>query len=482
MRHHHRAPSSSSSSGSNGGRLAVPHLACAAAFLCLFVFATQSSFFAGDQSSDLDGREVRVLSGFQSSVQQCVAKRGLGLSAHIIDHCNLVLKFPKGTNSTWYNAQFKIFEPLEYKYDVCEAILLWEQYRNMTTVLTREYLDARPDGWLEYAAKRIAQLGADKCYNRTLCEEHLNMILPSNPPFHPRQFHRCAVVGNSGDLLKTEFGEEIDSHDAVIRENEAPVNEKYAKYVGMKRDFRLVVRGGARNMIAIMNGSDDEVLIIKSVTHRDFNAMIKKVPNPVYLFQGIVLRRGAKGTGMKSIELALSMCDIVDIYGFTVDPGYTEWTRYFSEPKKGHNPLQGRAYYQLLECLGVIRIHSPMRAKMKQDWSDVPNRDMIRSAHAAALRLKKSQAGQSGGQGQFGSCKVWGKADPKNNGRVSGSSDMSDLRKYSNYSKWELMPLEKLRKEARDHFIHMEGVSLYKMDGNKLDDLVCVRHALRSEA
>ncbi|KAL0694635.1 hypothetical protein Bca4012_061815 [Brassica carinata] len=45
------------------------------------------------------------------------------------------------------------------------------------------------------------------------------------------------------------------------------------------------------------------------------------VPNPVYLFQGIVLRRGAKGTGMKSVELALSMCDIVDIYGFTVDPG-----------------------------------------------------------------------------------------------------------------------------------------------------------------
>lgn len=32
------------------------------------------------------------------------------------------------------------------------------QYRNMTTVLTREYLDTRPDGWLDYAAKRIAQL------------------------------------------------------------------------------------------------------------------------------------------------------------------------------------------------------------------------------------------------------------------------------------------------------------------------------------
>ena len=56
---------------------------------------------------------------------------------------------------------------------------------------------------------------------------------------------------------------------------------------------------------------------------------LQELPNPVYLFQGIVLRRGAKGTGMKSIELALSMCDIVDIYGFTVDPGYTEWSVYF---------------------------------------------------------------------------------------------------------------------------------------------------------
>lgn len=29
------------------------------------------------------------------------ANRGLGLTAHIIDHCNLILKFPEGTNSTW---------------------------------------------------------------------------------------------------------------------------------------------------------------------------------------------------------------------------------------------------------------------------------------------------------------------------------------------------------------------------------------------
>uniref|UniRef100_A0A2N9IIE9 Sialyltransferase-like protein n=1 Tax=Fagus sylvatica TaxID=28930 RepID=A0A2N9IIE9_FAGSY len=240
---------------SNNKRLTLLHLICAAVLFSLLVFAIQSSFFTGNQKSDLNREDVLVLSEFQSSVKQCVANRGLGLTAHIIDHCKLILKFPEGTNSSWYNEQFKIYEPLEYTYDVCEAILLWEQYRNMTTVLTREYLDARPDGWLEYAAKRIAQLGADKCYNRTLCEEHLNLLLPAKPPFHPRQFRSCAVVGNSGDLLKTEFGKEIDSHDAVIRDNEAPVNEKYAKYVGLKRDFRLVVRGAARNMVTILDGS-----------------------------------------------------------------------------------------------------------------------------------------------------------------------------------------------------------------------------------
>ncbi|KAK7395986.1 hypothetical protein VNO78_16643 [Psophocarpus tetragonolobus] len=462
-------------------RPTVLYLVFAAAFFSLLLFYIQSSFFAGSLASDRNSEAIRVLSNFQSTVKQCVDNRGLGLTAHIIDHCKLILKYPEGTNSTWYNAQFKKFEPLEYNYDLCETILLWEQYRNMTTVLTREYLDVRPNGWVDYAPLRIAQLGAKKCTNKTLCEENLNVLLPAKPPFHPRQFRTCAVVGNSGDLLKTKFGEEIDSHDAVFRDNEAPVNEKYAKYVGLKRDFRLVVRGAALNMVPILKGSDNEVLIIKSLTHKEINAAIKTIPNPVYLFQGIVLRRGAKGTGMKSIELALSMCDIIDIYGFTVDPGYTEWTRYFSEPRKGHNPLQGRAYYQLLECLGVLRIHSPMRSKRKEDWSDIPSRKIISQAHAAALWLKKSEAGQAGDLGQFDNCKVWGNVDPDKIGPVSGSPDMSDVRKNSNYNKWEVMPLESLRKDAQDHYNQMQGVTLYKMDGNKLDDLVCVRHSLKSE-
>ncbi|KAG4927428.1 hypothetical protein JHK85_053914 [Glycine max] len=408
-------------------RPTVLYLLCAAAFFSLLLFYIQSSFFSGTVSSDSPTKDT------VSSDRDSETIRRL-------------------------------------------------QYRNMTTVLTREYLDARPGGWMDYAPQRIAQLGAKKCTNKTLCEENLNVLLPAKPPFHPRQFRTCAVVGNSGDLLKTRFGKEIDSHDAVFRDNEAPVNEKYAKYVGLKRDFRLVVRGAARNMLPSQQSNTYSLHYGRCTAVDTANPIAEvTIPNPVYLFQGIVLRRGAKGTGMKSIELALSMCDIIDIYGFTVDPGYTEWTRYFSQPRKGHNPLQGRAYYQLLECLGVIRIHSPMRSKRMKDWSDIPSREMISEAHAAALRLKRSQAGQGGDLGQFGNCKVWGNVDPDKSGPVSGSPDMSDVRRYSSYSKWEVMPFESLRKEAQDHYNQMQGVSVYKMDGNKLDDLVCVRHSLKSE-
>lgn len=53
--------------------------------------------------------------------------------------------------------------------------------------------------------------------------EKLSLVLPDTSPYVPQQFGSCAVVGNSGDLLKTKFGDEIDSYDVVIRENGAPV-------------------------------------------------------------------------------------------------------------------------------------------------------------------------------------------------------------------------------------------------------------------
>ena len=53
------------------------------------------------------------------------------------------------------------------------------------------------------------------------------------------------------------------------------------------------------------------------------------IKNPVYLMLGASFGSAAKGTGLKALEFALSLCESVDMYGFTVDPGYKEWYDFF---------------------------------------------------------------------------------------------------------------------------------------------------------
>ena len=58
---------------------------------------------------------------------------------------------------------------------------------------------------------------------------------------------------------------------------------------------------------------------------------------------------------------------------------------------------------------------------------------------------------------------------------ISGAMDMSLLRKNSNYSRWEMLNIKDLRREAQEHHAALEGTRLYKLDGNKLEDLVCIK-------
>ncbi|XP_073034773.1 sialyltransferase-like protein 2 isoform X3 [Primulina eburnea] len=158
--------------------------------------------------------------------------------------------------------------------------------------------------------------------------EKLALVLPDGPPYVPRKFGRCVVIGNYGDILKTKFGKEVDSYDAVLRENGAPIQVQ---------KVRSAFSIGAPQKLLIKLQSCMEIPIL----------------NPVYLMLGSSFGSAAKGIGLKALEFALSICDTVDMYGFTVDLGYKEWTRYFSESRQCHTPLHGRAYYQMMECLGV---------------------------------------------------------------------------------------------------------------------------------
>jgi hypothetical protein len=79
----------------------------------------------------------------------------------------------------------------------------------------------------------------DKLNNHTYPERHL---------FHGKS---CAVVGNSSKLLGDKLGDEIDSHDFIIRFNHGRV-KGFESYVGTKTNLRLI----NIHMVAAINGYD----------------------------------------------------------------------------------------------------------------------------------------------------------------------------------------------------------------------------------
>ncbi|XP_028765228.1 sialyltransferase-like protein 2 isoform X2 [Neltuma alba] len=338
-------------------------LSLASGFAAIIIYITGVSNPSVFGSYQLTDNEIEALLSLQSSFQQCVSANGLGLKAvRGRDYCQTTINFPSDTIPKWRDPKTGELEALSFDFNLCEAVATWEQVRNSTTILTKEFIDSLPNGWKEYAWQRINKgVILNRCENKTLCMEKLSLVLPETPPYFPRQFGRCAVIGNSGDLLKTKFGKEIDGYDAVIRENGAPT-QNYTEYVGKKNTFRLLNRGSAKALdkVAELDDQRKEVLIVKTTIHDIMSKMIREVPitNPVYLMLGASFGSAAKGTGLKALEFALSICESVDMYGFTVDPGYKEWTRYFSESRKGHTPLHGRAYYQMMECLGNSFSHA----------------------------------------------------------------------------------------------------------------------------
>jgi len=86
-------------------------------------------------------------------------------------------------------------------------------------------------------------------------EEQLMSALPHEDAAW--SFARCAVVGNSGRLLHSARGAEIDAHDAVFRINYAPL-EGYERYVGSRTTFDVINAVHSRRLVHQLRNQTQE--------------------------------------------------------------------------------------------------------------------------------------------------------------------------------------------------------------------------------
>ncbi|CAB4313643.1 unnamed protein product [Prunus armeniaca] len=133
-----------------------------------------------------------------------------------------------------------------------------------------------------------------------------------------RRYSSCAVVGNSGILLKSNHGALIDSHEVVIRLNNARIQGFEGK-VGSKTNISFV-NSNILHLCARRDGCFCHPYGLNV-------PMIMYICQPLHFFDytgsrlisGGAVHDGAMfhySSGMQAIMLALGICDKVSVFGF----------------------------------------------------------------------------------------------------------------------------------------------------------------------
>ncbi|XP_071395194.1 CMP-N-acetylneuraminate-beta-galactosamide-alpha-2,3-sialyltransferase 1-like [Centroberyx affinis] len=230
------------------------------------------------------------------------------------------------------------------------------------------------------------QLPRDKQPLEEAISQMFQIIPPPTVDFKPLPSHcrSCAVVGNSGNLLRSRYGRQIDSHSVVIRMNKA-VTQGFEQDVGNRTTHHFLYPESA---VDLEQGVSLVLLPYKlrdlqwmtsalstghiTMTYRKVRARVKAdkdkilVVNPVflkYVHDHWNERHGHyPSTGMLTLIFALHMCDQVSVFGYGADQR-GDWHHYWEDNlkrgmKTGHH--NGKFEMQVIQRLaeeGKISLH-----------------------------------------------------------------------------------------------------------------------------
>ncbi|KAJ8287328.1 hypothetical protein GJAV_G00050280 [Gymnothorax javanicus] len=228
----------------------------------------------------------------------------------------------------------------------------------------------------------------------------LHSLLPDVSPMKNRRFRTCAVVGNSGILLKSGCGPEIDEHDFVIRCNLAPL-EEFADDVGLRSDFttmnpsviqrafgELKNQSEQERFVRRLTALNDSVLWIPAFMVKGgekhvegVNDLILKNKLPIRTaYPSLRLIHAVRGywltnkvnikrpsTGLLMYTMATRFCDEIHLYGFWPFPKDSRGNlvkyhyydtlkyRYFSNASPHRMPLEFRTL-KTLHNRGALKL------------------------------------------------------------------------------------------------------------------------------
>ncbi|CAL1612964.1 unnamed protein product [Knipowitschia caucasica] len=201
--------------------------------------------------------------------------------------------------------------------------------------------------------KMLQRSGNDRPLQEVMSE--LFRVIASPPePLKPRSSlcRSCAVVGNSGNLLKSEYGAVIDSHQSVFRMNRAQTTG-FVQDVGNRSTHHFMYPESAVDlnpgvhMVLVPFKIRDLEWLRSALSTGDITTTYMRVKERVsadpdlvlvlspdffrYVHESWTQNHGRyPSTGLTAVVFALHVCDQVSVFGFGAD-SEGNWHHYWEQ-------------------------------------------------------------------------------------------------------------------------------------------------------
>lgn len=179
---------------------------------------------------------------------------------------------------------------------------------------------------------------------------------PKEDLFSFNSYSSVAVVGNSGSLINSKFGREIDDHECVIRFNTAPTDE-YIEDVGSSVDFRVSIgtlsyRSDNENILRTYRREVQPRKELKrDVFEEDYHYLL--TDKFISWVQGLKEEdtRSVCSSGFLGVFFALFISSNVSLYGFNLPTNNDHDYHYHSRVQYSENSHNFQLEHEIYSSL-----------------------------------------------------------------------------------------------------------------------------------